>query len=120
MNTVAEGGLPREVAIVQGAHLIWLDGLQLKGVAGTAKASPLLGCPRAFELKRGGGEESDQVPWGGHAGKVPAKAANAGDCWMYAGGYQQRSVDHQSRHGQPGHLLLVDFGQGWRRRLLRS
>ena len=32
INAVVEGGLPREVALVQGAHLVWLDGFQLEGL----------------------------------------------------------------------------------------
>ena len=31
--TVVEGGLGREVRVLQGAHLVWLDGLRVAGVS---------------------------------------------------------------------------------------
>ena len=31
--TVVEGGLAREVGMLQGAHLVWLDGLRVEGVS---------------------------------------------------------------------------------------
>ena len=33
INTVVEGGLAREVGVLQGAHLVWLDGLRVEGVS---------------------------------------------------------------------------------------
>ena len=59
IHTVVEGGLGREVGVLQGAHLVWLDGLRVEGVSEVQARDTQAFVKRCREQLGGGEEEGE-------------------------------------------------------------